>query len=72
MASSRWHARDPHLHIVGYRELAVMTSIASTERTSKCPRRALAALHVKVGKPTECAVRRIRCILADGDGRGEW
>jgi hypothetical protein len=49
MASSRWHARDQHLHIVGYRGLAVMTPKASTERTSECPRRALAALHVKVG-----------------------
>ena len=48
-----------------------MTPKASTERTSECPRRALAALHVKVGKPTECAVRRIRRILADGDARGE-
>jgi hypothetical protein len=28
MASSRWHARDPYLHIVGYRGLAVMTPIA--------------------------------------------
>jgi hypothetical protein len=37
--------------------LAVMTPKASTERTSECPGRALAALHVKVGKPTECAVR---------------
>jgi hypothetical protein len=53
-------ARDQHLHMVGYRGLAVMTPKASTERTSEC--------HVKVGKPTECAVRRI---LADGDGRGE-
>ena len=70
MASSRWHARDPYLHIVGYRGLAVMTPKASAERTSECPRGALAALRVKVGKPTECAVRRIR-ILADGDGRGE-
>jgi len=57
MASSRWHARDRHLHIVGYRGLAVMTPKASGERTSECPGRALAALHVKVGKPTECAVR---------------
>jgi hypothetical protein len=56
----------------GYRGLAVMTLKASTERTPECARRALAALHVKVGKPTECAVRRIRRILADGDGRGEW
>jgi hypothetical protein len=48
-----------------------MTPKASIERTPDCARRALAALHVKVGKPTECAVRRIRRILADGDGRGE-
>jgi hypothetical protein len=46
-----------------------MTPKASTERTPECARRALVALHVKVGKPTECAVRRI---LAEGDGRGEW
>jgi hypothetical protein len=65
MASSRWHARDPHLHIVGYRGLAVMTPIGSTGRTSECPRRALAPLHVKVGKPNECAVCRIHCLLAE-------
>jgi len=70
MASSRWHTRDRHLHIVGYRGLAVMTPKASAEQTSECPGRALAALHVKVGKPTECAVRRICRILAAGDGRG--
>ena len=58
------HARDPYLHIVGYRGLAVMTPVASTERTSESPRRAPAALHVKVGKPTACPVRRIRRILA--------
>lgn len=32
MASSRWHARDPYLHIVDYRGLAVMTPIAPSER----------------------------------------
>jgi hypothetical protein len=42
-----------------------MTPIGSTERTSECPRRALAALHVKVGKPTECAVRRILAEVTD-------
>jgi hypothetical protein len=35
MAPSRWHARDPHLQIVVYRGLAVMTPMPSTVRTSR-------------------------------------
>jgi len=35
MAPSRWHARDPHPHIVVYRGLGVMIPMASTARTSR-------------------------------------
>jgi hypothetical protein len=35
MAPSRWHARDPHPHIVVYRGLGVTTPMASTARTSR-------------------------------------
>ena len=35
MAPSRWHARDPHPHIVVYRGLGVTTPMARTARTSR-------------------------------------
>jgi hypothetical protein len=35
MASSPWHARDPHLHILVYLERAVITPMAGTARTSQ-------------------------------------
>ena len=68
MAPSRWHARDPHpAHRRLSRAWRYDPDGQHCANVTGCPRRAIAALHVKVAKPTACAVRRI---LAGDDGRG--